>query len=184
MLLQTWLIELHVIQILVGQDRLEAMLFVETGRINIVTHTRVSVQRVEVTWDWRSCDWLVKEVEIRKEEEGRERGGWKKVKSYYKSSSVCLFVCLFVPLLLRDPLTDLRQTWWVYVGGPRNCPWGVLFWKGQRVNRSKVTFFWASDQTLYYMIADDTRLRPHRCKSEQKAHKSLICLDGYTLLVK
>ena len=33
------------------------------------------------------------------------------------------------------------------------------------------------------MIADDTRLRPHRCKSEQKAHKSLICFDGYTLLV-
>ena len=62
------------------------------------------------------------------------------ISSYYKSSSVCLFVCLFVPLLLRGPLTDLRQTWWVYVGGPRNCPWGVLFWKGQRVNGSKVTF--------------------------------------------
>ena len=48
------------------------------------------------------------------------------VTSYYKSSSVCLFVCLsvclFVPYLLRGPLTDLRQTWWVYVGGPRNCP--------------------------------------------------------------
>ena len=44
-------------------------------------------------------------------------------------------------------------------------------------------FFGASDQTLYYMIADDTRLRPHCCKSEQKAHKSLINLDGYTLLV-
>ena len=46
--------------------------------------------------------------------------------SYYKSSSVCLFVCLsvclFVPYLLRGPLTDLRQTSWVYVGGPRNCP--------------------------------------------------------------
>ena len=32
------------------------------------------------------------------------------------------FVRLFVPLLLRGPLTDLRQIWWVYVGGPRNCP--------------------------------------------------------------
>ena len=46
--------------------------------------------------------------------------------SYYNSSSVCqsvcLSVCLFVPDLLRGPLTDLRQTWWVYVGGPRNCP--------------------------------------------------------------
>ena len=31
-------------------------------------------------------------------------------------------VCVFVPYLLRGPLTDLRQTWWVYVGGPRNCP--------------------------------------------------------------
>ena len=34
------------------------------------------------------------------------------VSSYYNSSSVC--VC--VPYLLRGPLTDLRQTWWVYVG--------------------------------------------------------------------
>ena len=52
--------------------------------------------------------------------------GIGKGESYYKSSSVCLFVCLsvclFVPYLLRGPLTDLRQTWWVYVGGPRNCP--------------------------------------------------------------
>ena len=36
--------------------------------------------------------------------------------SYYNSSSVCLFVCLFVPYVLRGPLMDLRQTWWVYVG--------------------------------------------------------------------
>ena len=74
---------------------------------------------------------------------------------YYNSSSVCLSVCLFVPLLLRGPLTDLHQTWWVCVGGPPNCPWGVLFWKGQRV-----TFL----DTILYMIADDTRLRPHCCK--------------------
>ena len=39
-----------------------------------------------------------------------------------RAAFVCLFVCLFVPLLLRGPLTDLRQTWWVYVGGPRNYP--------------------------------------------------------------
>ena len=51
--------------------------------------------------------------------------------SYYKLSSVCLFVCLFVPLLLRGPLTDLCQTWWVYVGGPRNYPWGVSGSTGQ-----------------------------------------------------
>ena len=48
--------------------------------------------------------------------------GYDTLVSYYKSSSVCLSVCLFVPLLLRGPLTDLRQTCWVYVGGPRNCP--------------------------------------------------------------
>ena len=33
-----------------------------------------------------------------------------------------VFVCVFVPYLLRGPLTDLRQTWWLYVGGPPNCP--------------------------------------------------------------
>ena len=68
----------------------------------------------------------------------------KDMKSYYKSSSVCLSVCLFVPLLLRGPLKDLRQAWWVYIGGPRNFPWKVLFWKGQWVNGLNVTF---SEQT-------------------------------------
>ena len=52
-----------------------------------------------------------------------------KIVSCYNSSSVCLFV----PYILRGPLTDLRQTWWVYVGWPPICPWGVLFRKGQRV---------------------------------------------------
>ena len=78
--------------------------------------------------------------------------------SYYKSSSVCLFVCLsvclFVPYLLRGPLTDLRQTWWVYVGGPRNCPWGVLFRKGQRLDGSTGHFHFP----LYYIC---TSLMPH-----------------------
>ena len=82
-------------------------------------------------------------------------------KSYYKSSSVCLFVCLsvclFVPYLLRGPLTDLRQTWWVYVGGPRNCPWGVLFRKGQRLDGSTGHFHFP----LYYICAS---LTPHSCK--------------------
>ena len=81
--------------------------------------------------------------------------------SYYKSSSVCLFVCLsvclFVPYLLRGPLTDLRQTWWVYVGGPRNCPWGVLFRKGQRRDGSTGHFHFP----LYYICAS---LTPHSCK--------------------
>ena len=44
-----------------------------------------------------------------------------------------MFVCLCVSYLLRGPLADLRQTWWVYVGGPPICPSGVLFRKGQRV---------------------------------------------------
>ena len=38
--------------------------------------------------------------------------------SYYNSSNVCVFITY----LLRGPLTDLRHTWWVYVGGLRNCP--------------------------------------------------------------
>ena len=69
------------------------------------------------------------------------------------------FVCLFVPLLLRGPLTDLRQTWWVYVGGPRNCPWGVLFWKGRRVDGS-------TGQTSLF------RSRRHQAETTplQKAH--------------
>ena len=59
----------------------------------------------------------------------------------------------------------------VYVGGPRNCPWGVLFRKGQQVDCStshesngstgqRVTFTF----TILYMIADDARLTPPRCK--------------------
>ena len=50
------------------------------------------------------------------------------------------FVHLFVPLLSEVLWRIFAQTWGVYVGGPRNCPWGVLFWKGQRVNGSNVTF--------------------------------------------
>ena len=53
-----------------------------------------------------------------------------------RAAFVCLCVCGCVPYLLRGPLTDLRQTWWVYVGGPPICPWGVLFRKGQWVNGS------------------------------------------------
>ena len=76
-----------------------------------------------------------------------------------RAAFVCLSVCLFVPLLLRGPLTDLRQTWWVYVGGPRNCPWGVLFWKGQQVNGS-------TGQTSLF------RSRRHQAETTplQKAH--------------
>ena len=75
------------------------------------------------------------------------------VTSYYNSSSVCLFVCLCVPYLLRGPLTDLHQTWWLYVGGPPICPWGVLFRKGQRVDGSTGHFHFP----LYYIYAPASR---------------------------
>ena len=52
---------------------------------------------------------------------------------------------------------DLRQTWWVYVGWPPICPWGVLFWKGQRVDGSTGYFHFP----LYYICAS---LTPHSCK--------------------
>ena len=61
---------------------------------------------------------------------------------------------LFVPYILRGPLTDLRQTWWVYVGWPPICPWGVLFRKGQRLDGSMGHFRFP----LYYICAS---LTPH-----------------------
>ena len=67
---------------------------------------------------------------------------------------MCLFVCLFVPYVLRGPLTDLRHTWWVYVGWPPICPWGVLFRKGQRLHGSTGHFRFP----LYYICAS---LTPH-----------------------
>ena len=74
--------------------------------------------------------------------------------SYYNSSSVCVFVCLFVPYVLRGPLMDLCQTCWVHVGWPPICPWGVLFRKGQRVDGSTGHFRFP----LYYICAS---LTPH-----------------------
>ena len=66
----------------------------------------------------------------------KSQNGQKQHHTIIRAAFVCLWVCGCVPYLLRGPLTDLRQTWWVYVGGPRNCPWGVLFRKGQRVDGS------------------------------------------------
>ena len=78
-----------------------------------------------------------------------------------RAAFVCLFVCvcmcLCVPYLLWGPLMDLRQTWWVYVGGPPICPWGVLFQKGQRLDGSTGHFH----LPLYYICAS---LMPHSCK--------------------
>ena len=66
-------------------------------------------------------------------------------------------MCLCVSYLLRGPLADLRQSWWVYVGGPPICPWGVLFRKGQRVDGSTGHFHFP----LYYICAS---LTPHAAK--------------------
>ena len=74
--------------------------------------------------------------------------------SYHHTIIRATFVCLFVPYVLRGPLTDLRQTWWVYVGWPPICPWGVLFRKGQLVDGSTGHF----NFPLYYICAS---LTPH-----------------------
>ena len=71
------------------------------------------------------------------------------------------FVCVFVPYLLRDPLMDLHQTWWLYVGGPPNCPWGVLFRKGQRVDGSMGRFH-------FHYIIYDSRRRHTTAKSTRR----------------
>ena len=112
--------------------------------------------------------------------------------SYYNSSSVCLFVSFFLPYVLRGPLTDLRQTWWVYVGWPPICPWGVLFRKGQRVDGSTGYFHFP----LCYICG---RLTPHHCKKHTaynsrqhhthatpltKAHGIFCSLETGNFLVK
>ena len=58
--------------------------------------------------------------------------------------------------LIRRLLLSCMST--TYVGWPGNCYWGVLFLKGRRVKRDTFTF------TILYMIADDARLTPPRCK--------------------
>ena len=51
----------------------------------------------------------------------------------------------------------------VYVGGPRNCPWGVLFRKGQRVDGSTAHFH-------FRYIIYDSRQRQAHATLLQKAH--------------
>ena len=72
--------------------------------------------------------------------------------------------------LIRCLLLSCMST--TYVGGHGNCYWGLLFLKGQRVDGSTgqrvkrvngstgVTFTF----TIWYMIPDDARLTPPRCK--------------------
>ena len=103
----------------------------------------------------------------------REKKG-QQMKSYYNSSSVCLFV----PCVLRGPLTDLRQTWWVYVGWPPICPWGVLFRKGQQVNRSTGHF----RLPLYYICAS---LTPHAAMAPFAVlHVNDVCRWTWQLLLR
>ena len=65
--------------------------------------------------------------------------------SYYNLSNVCLFVCLFVPLLLPGPWADLHQTWRESGGRPRILALGVHFLKGQghRGQRSNLCCFFS-----------------------------------------
>ena len=79
--------------------------------------------------------------------------------SYYKSIGVCLSVCLSVcsPTLPRS-----------FDGSSPNlvgvCRWtSELPLRGSFLKRSTGQWVTFSD-TILYMIADDTRLRPHRCK--------------------
>ena len=95
--------------------------------------------------------------------------------SYYNSSSVCLSACSPTPPRSFDGSSPNL------VGVCRwasELPLRGSFLKrsmGQQVNRSNVIFFWA----------DDTRLRPHRCKrwrllpsKRHTASKSLIPSTG------
>ena len=136
-------------------------------------HTNIQINRTQEN----SAKWLLSV------HNAPQLDNWKYLcttESYYKSSSVCLSVCLFVPYLLRGPLTDLRQTWWVYVGGPRNCPWGVLFRKGQRVDGS------LSLSTILYMC------QPHSTQLQKAAllllhlirlKGTFCCTDGWWVYV-
>ena len=56
--------------------------------------------------------------------------------------------------MYSEVLTDLRQTWWVYVGWPSICPWGVLFRKGQRVTFTfhYIIYVPASRHTLQWRL--------------------------------
>ena len=88
------------------------------------------------------------------------------------------FVCLFVPYVLRGPLTDLRQTWWVYVGWPPICPWGVLFRKGQRVDGSTAHFRFP----LYCICAS---LTPHAATAPFAVlHVNDVCRWTWQLLLR
>ena len=95
--------------------------------------------------------------------------------SIYHTIIRAAFVCVFVPYLLRGPLTDLRQTWWLYEGGPPNCPWGVLFRKGQRVDGSTGHFHF--HYIIYAPASRHTAAKGAFCFAAT-ASKSLIRATG------
>ena len=67
---------------------------------------------------------------------GSDTENCKPITLLYHTIIRAALVCLCVPYLPRGPLTDLRQTWWVYVGGTSHLPLRGSFSKrstGQRV---------------------------------------------------
>ena len=79
--------------------------------------------------------------------------------SRHTLQSLLLLWCCLQQSLIRRLLLHCIST--VYVGGPRNCRRGVLFLKGQRVDGTTGHFHF---HYILYMIADDARLTPSRCK--------------------
>ena len=96
-----------------------------------------------------------------------------------RAAFVCLSVCLFVPYLLRGPLTDLRQTWWVYVGGPRKLPLRGSFSKrstGRRVNGSL-----SLSTILYICQPHSTQLQKATLLLQHliRLKGTFCCIDGW-----
>ena len=82
--------------------------------------------------------------------------------------------------LIRRILLQCIST--AYIGGPRNCYWGVLFLKGQRVDGSMGQWVkrlngWTGHFHFHYIIYDSRRRHVHTTLL-QKAHSVFCSLDG------
>ena len=93
--------------------------------------------------------------------------------------------------LIRRLLLRCMST--AYVGGPRNCYWGVLFLKGQWVNRINESNGSTGHFHFHYIIYDSRRCQAHatplqkahgvwwhqaHATPQQKAHSVFCSLDG------